>query len=133
MNESPLPLPPRPAGRVLDAHLELLDRLVHDPDDVPVTTVDDVELSDPADATALDPDDPPVLTNLLAGPVLGTRIFGGRPPKSRFERIPWDYVTDIGVTIRISRPADSLDLTWLERWVSQHIIARIPGGRHDPE
>jgi len=132
MSES-LPLPPQPHGRVIDAHLLLLDRQVLDPHDVPVTTVDDIELSHVPDATPLDPGDPPVITNLLSGPVLATRIFGGRAPRSRFERIPWGDVTDVAITTHISVPAEELDLTWVERWVGAHIIAHIPGGRHDPE
>lgn len=132
MTES-LPMPPRPAGRVIDAHLVLFDRQVLDPHDVPVTTVDDIELSHVPDATPLDPEHPPVITNLLSGPVLATRMFGGRAPQSRFERIPWRDVTDVGITTHISALAEDLDLTWVERWVGTHIIAHIPGGRHDPE
>lgn len=125
--------PPRVAGRVLDAQLDLLDRQILDPDGVPVTTVDDLELSEPEDLGRLDPDDPPALTALLTGPVLGTRIFGGRPPDSRFIRIPWSLVSDVGVTVEVGTAADNLDASWVERWVRDHVIARIPGGRHDPE
>ena len=125
--------PPAVAGRIVDAQLDLLDRQILDPDDVPVTTVDDLELTEPEDRGRLDPDRPPVLTSLLTGPVLGTRVFGGRPPDSRFERIPWETVSEIDVTVRIGVRADSLDATWVERWVRDHIIGRIPGGRHDPE
>ena len=132
MSES-LPMPPRPRGRVIDAHLVLFDRQVLDPNDVPVTTVDDVELSHVPHATPLDPEHPPVITNLLSGPVLPTRIFGGRPPRSRFERISWRDVADVGITTHISVPAEELDLTWVERWMGAHVIARIPGGRHDPQ
>ncbi|GMA94942.1 hypothetical protein GCM10025881_17660 [Pseudolysinimonas kribbensis] len=70
------------AGRVFDARLQLLDRQVLDPDGMPVTAVAGLELSDvpwgedlPADAEA------PVVTALLTGPVLGTRVFGGRLPR----------------------------------------------------
>ncbi|MDN4613281.1 hypothetical protein P5G50_02345 [Leifsonia sp. F6_8S_P_1B] len=125
--------PPRVAGRVLDAQLDLLDRQILDPDGVPVTTVDDLELSQPDDLGRLDPEDPPTLTSLLTGPVLGTRIFGGRPPDSRFVRIPWSLVSDVGVTVEVGTAAGNLDASWVERWVRDHIIGRIPGGRHDPE
>jgi len=48
-------------------------------------------------------------------------------------RIPWRLVSEVGTTVRLGVTGDSLDATWAERWVSEHIIARIPGGRHDPE
>jgi hypothetical protein len=134
MSESPRDLarPPAVAARVVDAELDLLDRQVLDRDGVPTTTVDDLELSDIPDPEHLDPDAPPELTALLTGPVLATRVFGGRPPDSRFERIPWEDVNGVGVVLRLGVAADSLDLTWVERWVRDKVIARIPGGRHDP-
>lgn len=126
--------PPRASGRVLDAQLHLLDRTVLDRDGVPVTTVDALEISDIDLDTTLEPGAPaPVLTALLSGPVLGTRIFGGRPPRSRLERIPWSAITDIGTVLTLGVRGDTLDLTWIERWMRDRIIARIPGGRHDPE
>lgn len=128
-----LPEHPPVAGRVLDAQLDLLDRQLLDPDGVPITTVDDLELTDPADPAHLDPDARPELSNLLTGPVLATRIFGGRPPASRFVRIPWRVVSDVDVVLHTGVAADSLDASWVERWVRDHVIARIPGGRHDPE
>ena len=76
--------PPDPealAGRLLDARLHLLDRQVIDVHGVPVTAVDDLELSDVVLDEDLPPDTPaPVIMAMLSGPVLGTRIFGGRPP-----------------------------------------------------
>jgi hypothetical protein len=124
----------RPVGRVLDAHLHLLDRQVLDRDEVPVTTLDDLELDGIELGAAIDPDAPPPrLTAILTGADLATRIFGGRPPSSRRLRIPWRLVAEIGTAIRLGVSCDTLDATWAERWVSAHIIARIPGGRHDPE
>jgi len=120
------------AGRVLDARLHLLDRQLLDVDDVPITTVDDLEIL----GLDGDPDPtggPAVLANLLTGPVLGTRIFGGRPPSSRLERIPWSHVADVATAVHLGVPGDRLDVSWTERWVRDHIIGRIPGGRHDPE
>jgi hypothetical protein len=99
--KTPRPLPPVPpvAGQTLDAQLHLLDRQVLDSDGVPVTTVDDLELGAAEGAPELAPEIPvgtpaPVLTALLTGPVLGTRIFGGRPPSSRLIRIPWTDVAE---------------------------------------
>jgi hypothetical protein len=124
---------PPTAGRTLDAQLHLMDRQVLDNDGVPVTTVDDLELSGPELDSELPPGTPPpVLTALLTGPVLGTRIFGGRPPSSRLIRIPWTDVADVGVVLRLGVRGDNLDASWVERWIRDKIIARIPGGRHDP-
>jgi hypothetical protein len=121
------------AGRLIDARLHLLDRQVLDRDGEPVTTVDDVELSE-IPAGPLSHDQPaPVISALLSGPVLGTRIFGGRPPSSRLERIDWSSLRQLGVALRLRVLRDGLDVGWHERWVAEHVIGRIPGGRHDPE
>ena len=126
--------PPHPLGQVLDAHLHVLDRQVLDRDGVPVTTADDLELEGIELGRPIEPGaPPPFVSAILTGPDLATRIFGGRPPVSRRIVIPWRLVTDVGTTIRLGVSGDSLDATWVERWVSDHIIGRIPGGRHDPE
>lgn len=118
------PEPPQP-GRVLDARLHLLDRQVLDADGVPVCTLDDLELDD---------DGPTVtISALLSGPVLGTRIFGGRPPTSRWYRLPWHDVADIGTAVHLGVRGSGRDVTWLERWTRDHIVARIPGGLTDPD
>ena len=137
----PLPSVPPVAGQTLDAQLHLLDRQVLDSDGVPVTTVDDLELGFPEGApelplgTVIPEGTPaPVLTALLTGPVLGTRIFGGRPPSSRLIRIPWTDVADVGVVVRLGVSGQGLDADWVERWIRDKIIARSPGsgGRRDP-
>jgi hypothetical protein len=120
--------------RVFDAQLHLLDRQVLDADGVPITAVDDLELSDvPTDTDLPRGAKAPVIESLLSGPVLGTRIFGGRPPASRWHRIPWSSIADVGIVVSLTAKGDELEVTWPERWVRDHIIARIPGGRHDPE
>jgi len=126
-----LPEPPRPAGLVLDAQLHLLDRQTLDVDGVPVSTVDDLEIG-PHESTSLRGSDTVHVTGLLYGPVSVTRVFGGRPPASRLHRVDWRHVTDVGTTIRLGVHGDSLDVLWLERWVRDRVIGRIPGGRHDP-
>lgn len=135
---------PQQTGRVLDARLHLLDRQVLDVGDLPVCTLDDLELG-PAPGPDADegagsghdrPVDggvPVVITALLTGPVLGTRVFGGRPPVSRWYRLPWSQVADIGTTVHLGVRGAGLDVTWLERWTRHHVIGRIPGGDHDPE
>lgn len=127
-------LPPELSGRLLDAQLHLLDRQVIDVHGAPITAVDDIELSDVELDELLPLDTPaPVVTALLSGPVLGTRMFGGRPPTSRLHRTPWSAIFEIGVTIRLAVGGETLDVTWAERWVRDRIIGRIPGGRHDPQ
>lgn len=121
------------AGRIIDAHLHLLDRQVLDRDDTPVAAVDDLELSQVPVDTDLDGVEAPVIESLLSGAVLGTRIFGGRPPASRWHRIPWSSLVELGTALKVDAAADDLEVSWPERWVRDHIIARIPGGRHDPE
>jgi hypothetical protein len=120
--------------RYLDAHLHLLDRQVLDVHGVPVAVVDDLELSEIPAGQEIPPDTPaPVITALLSGPTLATRIFGGRPPESRMLRTPWVAIREIGVVIKLSVGRDTQDLFWTERWVRDHIIGRIPGGRHTPK
>lgn len=125
--------PPRPAGRVLDARLHLLDRQVLDVDGVPVATVDDLELAGAELGDTPDAEHPPVVTAIISGPVLLTRIFGGRPPRHRLVRTPWSDVEDIGIVVSLAVRGEGLDATWTERWVRNHLIARIPGGRHAPD
>ena len=122
------------AARWLDAQLHILDRQVLDADGVPIAVVDDLELSEVPFGEEIPVDTPPpVITALLGGPVLATRIFGGRPPNSRMERTPWAAVADVGVVIKLAVRQETSDVAWTERWVRDHIIGRIPGGRHIPE
>ncbi|AYG05427.1 hypothetical protein [Gryllotalpicola protaetiae] len=116
-----------PRGRVLDAHLHLLDRQLVDRDGVPVATVDDVELTDAS------PGQQPRIAALLSGPVLWTRIFAGQPRRSHLEEAPWRDVTSVDVVVALSGAADDYDANWSERWVREHIVGRIPGGRHAPD
>ena len=120
---------------LFDAELSLLDRQVLDVDDVPVVVVSEVELSDVVELGEAIPEGTraPRITALLSGPILATRIFGGKPPRSRLHMIPWSDVSRIGIVISIGVKGETLDVTWSERWVSQHIISRIPGGKNDPE
>lgn len=127
-----LPSLPTPAGRVLDARLHLLDRQVLDPDGTPVCTVDDLELRGADGAHVPDGVHDAYVTAVLTGPVLATRVFGGRPPDSRWARLQWQHVVQVGTVVRSGVRSDDLDLTWTERWVRDRVIGRIPGGRHDP-
>jgi hypothetical protein len=133
----PLPVDDIVAGRVLDAQIHLLDRQVLDRDRVPVCTVDDLELGplpvDGHDTDAEGADGPLYIRSILTGAVLGTRIAGGRPPESRWLRIPWRLVSDVHIVVRLGASGDDLDVTWTERWLRDHVIGRIPGGDHDPD
>jgi hypothetical protein len=127
-------LPPdeHPPGLVLDARLHLLDRQVLDVDGVPVCTVDDLEVHGVDGSDLPDGTQAAVVTSLLSGAVLATRVFGGRPPSSRWHRIRWTHVADVGTTVALGVRGDPLDVTWTERWVRDRVIGRLPGGRHDP-
>ena len=119
---------------IIDARLHLLDRQLLDDDDNPVGIVDDLELDGIELDTDLDPSAPaPQVTALLSGHVLATRIFGGAPPRSRFQEIPWDLVASAGVTVKLKPTDMSFDVQWAERWLRDHIITHIPGGRHAAE
>ena len=98
-------LPPdeHPPGLVLDARLHLLDRQVLDVDGVPVCTVDDLEVHGVDGSDLPDGTQTAVVTSLLSGAVLATRVFGGRPPSSRWHRIRWTHVADVGTTVRARR------------------------------
>lgn len=132
-----------PTGvRVVDARLHLMSRQVLDVDGEPVTTVDDLELvaTDGADGSARDdgprdavPGEPAEVGAILTGPVLVTRLLGGRPPASRWERVRWADVGHVGTALELTVRADSLDLHWTEDWLREHVVGRVPGGRHDPE
>ena len=76
---------------------------------------------------------PPTVSAILTGPQLAMRLFGGHAPAARRIAIPWRLVADIGTVVRLGVSGDDLDAGWVERWVSRHLIGRIPGGRHDPE
>lgn len=134
MPKTDLPVDRSPKGRVLDAHLHLLDRQVLDADSEPLMVVDDIELEGLDLDRERQPDaGPAVLSRLLSGPTLWTRVFGGRPPDSRLDGIAWRDVTDVAIVVSVSGRAEDRDLTWRERWLRRHVIGRIPGGRHAPQ
>jgi hypothetical protein len=119
---------------LIDAELHLLDRQVLDVDEVPIVVVSEVELTDIEFDNPIPPDAPaPTITALLSGPVLVTRIFGGKPPRSRLHTIDWNVVSNIGIVISLRVKGSTLDVTWAERWISEHVIQRIPGGKNDPD
>jgi hypothetical protein len=120
---------PRTRGRLVDARLHLLDRQLFDADEAPIGIVDDLDIDIPID-TDVPPSAPaPRVTGILTGQVLATRIFGGRPPRSKLQAIPWRLIIKIGTVVQLSSHAEDFDSLWLERWLRDHVIGRIPGGR----
>ena len=119
---------PRPSGRLIDARLHLLDRQLFDVDDAPVGIVDDLDLDIPmnVDVAAWAP--APLVTGILTGQVLATRIFGGRLPRAKLQAVPWRLITKIGTVVQLSSNGEDFDSLWLEHWLRDHIIRRIPGG-----
>lgn len=118
----------------LDARLHLLDRQLVDHDGDPVGIVDDLELDGVEVDKEIAPGTPaPRVTALLSGQVVATRIFGGTPPRSRLQEIPWKLVSSIGVTVQLAPTDMKFDVQWMERWLRDHIVARVPGGTHAAE
>ncbi|MDV3126938.1 hypothetical protein M1247_18595 [Mycobacterium sp. 21AC1] len=118
----------------LDARLHLLDRQLLDHKGDPVGIVDDLEIDGVEIDEDIAPGTPaPRITALLSGQVLATRIFGGAPPRSRLQGISWKLVASIGTTVRLAPTDMEFDVLWVERWLRDHIVARIPGGRHAAE
>lgn len=119
-------------GRILDARLHLLDRQLLDHTGNPVGTIDDLDLTGITIGDSIRPGSPPpTVAAILSGHVLVTRMFGGQPPRSRLQEIPWRLVRRVGTVIDLDDATDiPFDGQWREHWLRDHVIARIPGGRH---
>ena len=126
--------------RILDAHLELMDRQIVDVDGRMVAKVDDVELTEREDGRL-------VVAALLTGPgALGPRVGGavgsistaiwsrlsGRPVSDP-GRIGIDAVGDISTTIRLRASRRTVNVDGFEVWVRDRVIAALPGAGKDPE
>jgi hypothetical protein len=121
-------------GRVFDLNLHLLDRQVVDRDGRLVCKVDDLELERGENGSLY-------VVRILVGPrALGRRLGGrlGVWVRSIAERLS-DYpipsidfalVSEIGSSVELMAKQDDLDVTPLDDWVGQHIVARVPGSRH---
>ncbi len=125
-------LPDKPApGRLIDARLHLLDRQLVDPSGDPVGTVDDIEFDGIPVDEPIAPDTPaPHVVSIMSGHVLATRILGGQPPRARLQDIPWRLVERVGIVVELRDAGFASDSQWREHWLRDHVIARIPGGRH---
>ncbi len=65
--------------------------------------------------------------------MLATRIFGGQPPRSKLQPLPWELVAKVGTVVQLRLTDQSVDGLWLEHWLRDHVIGRIPGGRRAAE
>lgn len=121
-----LPRLPGIDGRVVDATLHLLDRQLLDRDGIPSSVVDDLLLDEREDG-------PPVIASLILGSGIVSRFLGGHPPLHRLFEVPWRHVSEIKSAIHLGISRDGIDALWRERWLRDHVIARIPGGRDAAE
>jgi hypothetical protein len=121
-------LPPHPTkdGKVLDASVHLLDRLVVDRDDDPVSVVNDLEIESDGDGR-------PRITNLVLGSAIVSRFLGGHPPRHHLDRMEWSTVSGLDTVVHLGVDRSELDVVWFETWLRRHVVGRIPGGRRDPE
>jgi len=121
-------------GRLIDARLHLLDRQLLDDNNDPVGIVDDLEVTDfDVDKDIPSGTEAPRVTGLLSGHVVGTRIFGGEPPRSRLQAIPWSLIDSVGTVIKLKPTDMTFDVAWIERWLRDRIVKHIPGGQHAAE
>jgi hypothetical protein len=121
-----LPAHPMSDGKVLDASVHLLDRLVVDRNAEPVSVVNDLEIES-------DGDDRPRITNLVLGSAIVSRFLGGHPPRHHLDRMEWRTVAELDTVVHLGVDRSELDVIWFENWLRRHVVGRIPGGRHDPE
>lgn len=130
------------AGKDYYLGLNLLDRQLVDRQERLVGKVDDLELERGDDGSL-------VVTAILSGP--GTlaqrmgfrrygawvqrahRLLGGSDADGDPARIPFSKVASIGNHIDLAADQEELATQSSHRWVADHVIGRIPGGRRAPE
>jgi sporulation protein YlmC with PRC-barrel domain len=110
--------------KTIDATIDLIDRTALDRDGVPLSAVDDVEID-------FDADPPRIMTLVLASGLL-TRVLWSHPARRRLYRVPWRQVGDLGAAVQLDVDREDTDITWLERWLRENLVGRIPGGRSAP-
>jgi len=118
--------------RELDAHLELMDRQILDNEGLMVAKVDDVELTERDDGRIY-------VTALLTGPaVWGPRLRGALGSvaeaawsrlsgKTEPTRIEWGVVAEVATAITLAVGRRSQHADGFEVWMSDRVIAAIPG------
>ena len=45
----------------------------------------------------------------------------------------WGLVEKLTTVVTLKVTSENFDCTWMERWLRDNVIGRIPGGRHAPE
>jgi hypothetical protein len=126
-------------GRVLYAALHLLDHQLVDREGRLCGKLEDLELETNSEGTTY-------VTAILTGPGTLWERFGRRRiatwlrsyTPTVFEgaepdpgRLPMWRVSDIGPAIHINASRDEIATAAVEHWVRDHIIAHVPGSRHD--
>jgi sporulation protein YlmC with PRC-barrel domain len=128
------------AGRVIYAGLDLLDRQLLDRHGRNCGNVDDLELDWIGDSQHL------YVTEIVTGPGALARRFGARQfggwmrrfiafafPNATGDpgRIPFARVTEVGAAVTLAAEKEELSTFAVEKWARDHVIAHIPGSRHD--
>ena len=129
--------------RRLDAGLHLLDRQLVDRDGRLAGNVDDLELELPEDGGL------PVVVAIVSGPgALAERIGGrlghawsalhrrlrpGGEPGATPRLISFSDVKKLSSQIDLAVRAEELDSHASERWLRDHVIAKIPGAGRAPQ
>jgi sporulation protein YlmC with PRC-barrel domain len=125
---------PRPTGHLLDARLHLLDRQILDAQGGPIGIVDDLDVTGVVVGEAIARGTPPPrISGVLTGQVLATRIFGGTTPRAKLQPLPWRLVEKIGTVVQLRDTDQVIEGLWLEHWLRDHLIARIPWGQRATE
>jgi sporulation protein YlmC with PRC-barrel domain len=107
--------------KTIDATIDLIDRTALDQDGLPLSAVDDVEVDFDVD--------PPRITSLVLASGLVTRLLWSHPARRRLYRVPWQQVSDLGAAVQLDVDRNDTDIAWLERWLRETLVGRIPGGR----
>lgn len=117
-------------GEPLLVMRDLMDLQIESADGIDLGRVDDLE-------ARVDEDGAVTVTALLAGPqALAGRISSRLRPivrrvlRDRFDsRIPTDEVAEMALVVRLRGPADQYRVGSSDRWLAEHLWARLPGGR----
>lgn len=132
--DNEFPAAPQTGGRLLDARLHLLDRQLLNHHGEPVGIVDDLDLDGIEVGAGIDRETPaPKVSGILTGQVLATRIFGGQPPRAKLQPLEWRLVAKIGTVVQLIANDEPLVAPWVEHWLRDHVVGRIPGGRRAAE
>lgn len=131
-------------GRSLWAALNLLDRQVQDTNGVSCAKVDDLEFT-----ASQEPDGLPILTSIICGQAGLAYRFSHRISRHleharrvmdpRVDpgpaRISMGVVKRVATDIELTIDRRELPVSTWERWLSNHIVAHIPGSRvgEDPD